>query len=386
MPVNRSLVTLLLIAMAGMLLGIALPSLGALRPSAPLHMVLAVGIMPLIMGAMVYFVPVLTRTQNPIISALGPAAVGLAAGLLLIFSLLLTFQLFPAAALLGLGAALWLSVWIHRRRRSMLGRPHPGLLWYQLALGALILGLISILCGALWPEQWPNFKRLHLHLNLLGFIGLTALGTLRVLLPTAGGYPDPDAGPWLNRQWRLLVPATLLIAAGAAWHPAAALAGVLLWLYPVALFLKGIFTRHRLAIWHLHGASSPLASATLILLLMVLSGVAHTLGWVTAGFSTQLFTHAFLPSLVTGAATHLIPLWIAPGNQQELQSRLGQHLGRYALVRALLFLLAALLALPCPALAPLVTLCGLAHFVYLLTGIPRLLRSPAPQDGVRHDR
>lgn len=375
MPINRPLLILLITALTGMLLGVSLPSIGSFRPSAPLHIIFALGVMPLIMGAMVYFVPVLTRTQNPLSGALAPAAVGVVTGIVLVFSLLLAFQLFPIAALLGLTASLWLSVWIYQRRDSMLGQPHPGLIWYQIALVALALGLISILCAAIWPEQWQPLKYLHIHLNLLGFIGLTALGTLRVLLPTAGAYPDTDAGNWLNSQWRPLASGTLLIAVGAAWYPTIALLGAILWLYPLTLFSIGILTRHRTAIWHLHGAPPPLATATIVLFCIILSGVTHTLGWTTSGLSTQLFTHAFLPSLITGAATHLIPLWVAPGNQRTRQQRLGQHLGHLSLIRSMLFLLAGGIALPCPELALIPTLLGMAHFAFLLTGLPRLIRT-----------
>lgn len=356
------LILLLCIALGGFLSGLVLPGILPLRPSAPLHLIFAMGIMPLIMGAMTYFVPVLTRTRGAEPGALAPALLALAAGTLLCFSLFFSFSLYPIAALMGLVAALWLTLWMRRRQRQTLGKPHPGLLWYQLALLALVLGLLSILAGYLFPEQWLIFKRLHLHLNLLGFVGLTALGTLRVLLPTTGGFTDPQAGPWLMRHWTLIAGGTLLIAIGAAGFPPLALAGVLLWLPPIGQLLISLLITHRHAIWHLHGATASLAGAVLGLLILLLSGAAHAYRLIDAPLTTQAFIPLFLLPLVTGAATHLLPLWLAPG-QVDREQGLRQRLGGYSLLRAGLFLLGGLLILFSQAWGIWLVLIGLVHFL-----------------------
>ncbi|MCW8904939.1 hypothetical protein, partial [Sedimenticola sp.] len=63
MKLHPLLIVLLLTTLAGFASGLLLPQVLPLRPSAPLHLIFALGIMPLIMGAMTYFVPVLTRTR-----------------------------------------------------------------------------------------------------------------------------------------------------------------------------------------------------------------------------------------------------------------------------------------------------------------------------------
>ena len=109
------------------------------------------------------------------------------------------------AALIGLAGAGCLAVWVRQRGRRTLGRPHPGVAWYAAALGCLMLALLAILAGLVWPAAYPALRLAHLHLNTLGFIGLSALGTLQVLMPTVLGVQDPDAVQRLRGQlpWAL---------------------------------------------------------------------------------------------------------------------------------------------------------------------------------------
>jgi hypothetical protein len=163
------------------------------------HLIMAIGIMPLIMGAMIYFTPVLThsRTAGWLVLMVPPLA--LIAGTLASTGLLWRRDLLPIPAVLAMVAASTLLVWMWYRARTMLGRPHPGLNWYRWALACLLLGLIAILVAMFWPEHWMALRRFHLHINLLGFVGMTAFGTLCVLVPTVAGYADPDARPF---AWR----------------------------------------------------------------------------------------------------------------------------------------------------------------------------------------
>lgn len=345
MKLHPLLIVLLLTALGGFVSGLLLPHALPLRPSAPLHLVFALGIMPLILGAMTYFVPVLTRTRAAEPLSLVPPLLALAAGLLLSFSLFFSFSFYPVAALTGLVAALWLSIWMQGRKQQTLGRPHPGLLWYQLALLALVLGLLAILAGYLLPDYWVPLRRLHLHLNLLGFVGLTALGTLRVLLPTTGSYADPEAGPWLMHQWPWTTAGTLLVAVGAAWSATVALLGALLWLPPLIKLLRSLLFNHRSKVWQLNGATTSLACAVLGLATVLSSGVAHGFAWLPPAQSTYAFIPLFLLPLVTGAATHLLPLWLTAARDPDREQALRLRLGHHSAARAGLFLLGGLLLL-----------------------------------------
>ena len=127
----------------------------------------------------------------------------------------LTGCLYPAAAVDLVLAAILLN-WIAARARAALGSPHPGWRWYGAALGCLMLALLSALLIPLWPQYWKALRIFHLHLNTLGLIGLAALGTLPVLLPTALGKPDPEAASWLRRRLWLVAGGALVVATGAA--------------------------------------------------------------------------------------------------------------------------------------------------------------------------
>jgi hypothetical protein len=339
-----ALVFLALIAFATALFG----STAATR-AGWLHLALAVGAMPLIFGAMSHFIPVLTRSRAapaalalvPPLSLAGGALAALATG-------------FPAlhgarhaGALLALAATAALLAWSIGRRAAALGRPHPGLGWYQAALACLALGLGAILAGALWPEHAAALRRLHLHLNLLGFIGLTAVGTLAVLLPTAAGRPDPAAAARLRRDLPLALAGTGLVAAGAAWFAPLAAPGAVLWALPLARLAAGWLRGYRGEILSLHGAPPPLAAALVLFAGSLVLGALVPLaarGWIGPVDPVLAFAAGFLPPLVTGAASELLPVWLRPGARTRWHAALRRRLGRYNGIRAALFLAAGIAA------------------------------------------
>ncbi len=361
-PLSRLLATLVGTMLVAAMLGQLLSLDPGLSPAARLHLVFAVGIMPLILGSISWFTPVLTRSGPAGASSLGAPLLGLAAGLLLLLALTRWFQLYLVASIMALAAVAWISWWIQGRVNKSLGAPHPGLLWYRLALGALALGLCAILLGAVWPSQWLPLRRLHLHLNLLGFIGLTALGTWRVLLPTAAGFSDPQASPWLQQSWKPLTAGVLSVAIGAAWWPPLSLIGLLLWLPPLAGVIKRPIAAHRNALLQWHGAPPALAGALVGLLLLLLAGAGHAMHLTSAAPAANAFILMFLLPLVTGAATHLLPLWCfadAKAHQQALR----QRMGRYSGLRTLLFLAAGLCGLSALDWGWALALLGLGQFL-----------------------
>lgn len=157
-----ALVLLALVAFAA-----AMPGFQFAGRAATLHLLFAVGALPLIFGAMGHFIPVLTRSRAapPLLAALPIAA--LLAGVLALLSLTVPgyFAARHAGATLGATAALAMLGWSRTRRRATLGRPHPGLDWYEAALACLAAALLAILAGAVWPEHSPALRRLHLQTN-----------------------------------------------------------------------------------------------------------------------------------------------------------------------------------------------------------------------------
>jgi len=152
----------------------------AIQPAAPfaaLHVALAAGVMPLIHGAITYFVPVLTRTGAPAPAVWLLALCALVAGWTAVaaFAMPAAYALTAAAALAGFAAASLLA-WVVRRGARGIGRPHPGLYWYMAALACLVLALAAVIAMELFPEQRLALRRLHLHLNTLGFVAARGRG------------------------------------------------------------------------------------------------------------------------------------------------------------------------------------------------------------------
>ncbi len=352
-------------AVAAFVVALAL-GLGGASPAAAAHVAFAAGILPLIFGAMMHFVPVLTRGRPPgaIFQAL-PFFV-LAAGAATAAAFLLP-NFFSAvirlAALVGLTFTLTMAIWIVHRARAMLGTPHPCLYWYLAAVFCLALALVSVLTMEFFPAQRAALRLFHLHLNTLGFIGLTALGTLTVLLPTAAGQPDPDAAGRLRRDLPLAVAGVLLTAAGAAWWPPMAYAGLVLLFLPIAILGTAWVVRFPREMLRLHGAAPSLALALAGLMALLFLSALHAQRRLEGADAVFGFVLAFLLPLVSGAASQLLPLWLKPGMQTDWHRAARATLGRFAVLRGLTFVAAGwLVAVGWPA-GTWLAAAGLAAFI-----------------------
>jgi len=327
------------------LLGSAVLALsGAGSPLAVAHLAFAVGIVPLIFAAMSHFVPVLTRTGDPgrWISYLPGAAqlTGIVA-VSAMQGMLPRWLLYPATAVDLLLAAILLN-WIAGRARAALGSPHPGWRWYGVALGCLMLALLAALLIPLWPQYWKALRLFHLHLNTLGLVGLAALGTLPVLLPTALGKPDPEAASWLRRRLWLVAGGALVIATGAAviWPFAAPGAALLV---VAALGLIGQWGRRfGFKAMLADGVAASLLAAVAGLLLTLAAGVAHGAGLLPGRPTLLAWGAGFLLPLVTGALSQLLPVWRWPGPAIPARHIMRQKLAATGGWRAALFLTGAL--------------------------------------------
>ncbi|NGZ28120.1 MAG: hypothetical protein G8345_14670 [Magnetococcales bacterium] len=305
------------------------------------HLALAVGVMPLIFVAILYFSPTLTRTAPASGWQVAPPWLALLAGGLAVASFLVWEEVRMVALLLAMVATLWLFYQLHQRRHRCLGTPHGGLWWYQLALACLFLGLLAMGVGVLFPAYYPLARLIHLHLNLLGFVAITALGTLHVLLPTMLATFDPTTAQRLHQDWPFALAAPLLIAVGSVWwSPLAMLGGLFALVAPLQL-AKGLW-RLRERCRNGHGGVHSLLMALAAFLAMPPLSMLLPHHGLLVGF----FVQAFLMPLISGAAAHLLPLWLLSDPQyaswrQEAQGQLF----RFALLRAILFLLAAIAGL-----------------------------------------
>lgn len=284
------------------------------------------------MGAILFFTPTLTRTAPATGWVTWLPFVGVGIGICASIGIQHHRKIAIIAAILSIALNLALEYWLWQRQRNTLGDPHPGLRWYQVAVGFLILGLSTIVVDLGWPEYgWP-LRPFHQHINLLGFIGITAMGTLHVFLPTIGSYQSPKAGLWLKQHLTYCALATVCVAVGAASVPWFSLIGRVLWLMPLGLLI--------LSIWQ---ARKNLAVAP---------GSAHSLVWACVGFvfvismgppiAPPIFFTMYLFPLVTGALSHFFPLWWWPTQHTAQRAKAQHFLGQGGAARGMLFFLAGL--------------------------------------------
>lgn len=342
------------------------------------HLAFAVGVVPLIFAAMIHFVPVLTRTGDPAhgirrLPVLAQVAGGVA-GLAMLG--VVVYWLLYLAVLSDLVLAAILFNWVAARARSAIGSPHPGWRWYGAALGCLMMALLAVLMTAIWPAYGRALRLFHLHLNSIGLLGLAALGTLPVLLPTALGKPDPEAAGWLRRRLWPVAGGALVVATGAAVVWPFAVPGAALVLV-VALGLLGQWIR-RFGIPSLlrDGVAASLLAAVCGFLLVMAAGVAHAAGLLAARPTLLAWGAGFLLPLVTGALSQLLPVWRWPGPITPARQLMRHKLAAYGGWRALLFLVSALAVLGgFERLAGALTLLALGLFLINLLQAVRVQRS-----------
>ena len=320
---------------------LALSGIGS--PLAVAHLAFAVGIVPLIFAAMTHFVPVLTRTGDP-----GPVIHRLplfaqVTGLLAVAAMqgIVPYGLISVAAAVDLILAGILLNWIAARARAALGSPHPGWRWYGAALGSLMMALLAVLLMEIWPSYWHHFRLFHAHLNTLGLVGLAALGTLPVLLPTALAKPDPDAGGWLRRRLWLVAGGALIVAAGAAVFWAFAAPGAALVLVAALGLLGQWIRRFGLRILLADGVAASLLVAVIGLLLSLVAGTVHGAGLMPTRPGLLAWAVGFLLPLVSGALSQLLPVWRWPGPVTPARGQMRQALTRSGLLRSGLWLASA---------------------------------------------
>jgi nitrite reductase (NO-forming) len=145
-------------------------------------------------------------------------------------------------ALLG-GVGLLGALLVGSVRRSLLRRFDLSARFYLLALGC---GAIGITLGALMAAAASSDSRLrlvHSHLNLVGLIGFTIVGTLPTILATFAHH-RVVSGTEARVAWWLCVAAAALITGG-LFVPSLVGAGTLVAALAAVLILAGVIVRLR---------------------------------------------------------------------------------------------------------------------------------------------
>ncbi|MBA3995890.1 MAG: hypothetical protein C0466_01790 [Candidatus Accumulibacter sp.] len=315
---------------------------GEVSVLASAHLVFALGIVPLIFGAITHFLPVLTRSghaqRTVLLAPLILQGVGLV--VFLAFQGRLGAGALHGAASSALLVALAFAAWLIQRAQRTLGKPHPGWRWYLAAIALFALALLAVLPMAVWPEARQSLRLIHLHLNSLGFVGLTAIGTLQVLLPTVLSGPDAEAAERLRRDLWLAAGGVLAAAFGAAlWLPLALL-GALSLAYVALRLARAWLRRYGWRTIAADGAAAALGGALLGFVGLLLLGVLHACGILAGRDAVPAFIAGFLLPLVTGALSQLLPVWRWPGPRSPARERMRAVLVAGGAARAAFFLAA----------------------------------------------
>ncbi len=280
------------------------------------------------------------------------------------------------------GTALWLQ-----SRRALAARFRICVGFYVAAAWLLPFGagLGATLARGL-DESWHTRVVLaHAGFNLLGFVGLTVMGTLMTLWPTMLRTKMADDAPRAARTTLALMLVGLGggVAAVLAATPPVAAVGLATYLAGILVSVRPMVTAARrrppatFATW-----SAACALAWLVGSLATLVGVLALSGtWEEAadrvGVVTVPLVAGFAAQVLLGALTYLVPV-VLGGGPATVRSTTAR-LERGAVLRVVLFNGAlALFVLPAPSLvhvlASLVALGALVAFLPLLIGALRAHR------------
>ncbi len=285
------------------------------------HLAVAGGALQIILGAMLFFLPALLRLLPYSPDRLRGFYIGLNLALILLFAGVLTESGILARfgnLLLLLGVMIFGRLLLQGIRRS-LGRADLNAWYYGSAMVAFLVGS-ALADGLLGGPLQALFDRAslrlaHLHVMLLGFVGLTAAGTLHNLFPTVLGKPL-----WSKR----LIPWQIVL------HGAGVVAMVLGLLAPAAagatifggIALLLAFALLTLNLWATALPTlvrAPIAAFHLLLAtlwLTVTAWLGLMAGVLPGGaISLPIFAHigmvGFLLQIIMGGACYLLPVMLA---------------------------------------------------------------------------
>lgn len=196
------------------------------------------------------------------------------------------------AAIAGLGILAWsLTTTI---RRSLLRRFDLSARFYLLALvsGGVGMTLGGILGSGMAGSRFPDIRLVHSHLNLLGLVGLTIVGTLPTFLPTVAHH-RAVSGREARAAWWLGVGGVAVIALGLVFGVVAVGSGTLIIGVAAGSMLAGIVAR----LWEKGRVRLPFLQVSL--------GVAWLIAW-TVVEGIRLLTDGPPPSFSTSTAVAVV--------------------------------------------------------------------------------
>jgi len=336
----------------GMVLGTSLPPLVRLLH---VHGALVGGVAQMILGAMVAFLPALLMSgrdrseSHPVLyvtfnlgTVLLLVGFGMRHSVIVALAGLVVLAVF--LALLGQGL---------NQVRSSLISPPLNLWFYGVAILVLLVGIgvgEAMALRLFGPTHLGQARLAHIHLNLLGFVTLTIIGTMHNLFPTV--LNGRLHSPLLARLTFFLMPTGVVgLIAGFLftniWTQIAAggvlLTGSLLYTYNIVRTWIDAGKPRNIAADHL-------VVATMFLVTAITAGVLVSVNYLwmppKVPFGTlhlMAYTHlalvGFILQTIFGALSHLLPIALAvhrvPNNKQRgpYLTQLTDIVGRWAAVQ-----------------------------------------------------
>lgn len=309
----------------GMVLGRPLPPVLRILH---VHGALVGGVAQMILGAMLAFIPPLLMTgrerptSHPILFAL----INLGAIWLLIGFALGQYTVVGLGGFLVVLAFLALLGDAVRQARASVVSPPLNLWFYGVAVAALLLGLIAGEAMTLWPLRPQGVvgpaRLAHIHLNLLGFVTLTIVGTMHNLFPTVLNGRLHSVR--LAGLTFLVLPAgvVVLVIGFLIGHRLVQISGGIIIVIGVLLYAYNMLRTWRDAGQPRNASADHFLLATLFLLLGAITGVLVAVNelWTPSRvpFGTLhlvAYTHlalvGFVLQTVFGALSHLLPIMLA---------------------------------------------------------------------------
>ena len=302
---------------------LGLPTMPQLR-LIHIHSALVGGVAQMIFGALLTFIPPLLMVTYE------PKKTRAVQYLLLnggAFGMVLGFGMshYPAVGFSGLAVALafllLLSDTLAMVRKSL---SQPGLhLWFYGLAALSLFGGISlgelITFGGLGAESIGPARLAHLHLNLLGFVTLTIIGTMQTLFPTVSGAPLASE--------RLAVLAFVLLPTGVIGlvggfllgMPLVELAAGIVFLLGVSLYGSNILrtwwaasNKWSLPVLHLLAGTGWLALTVIVGIFLAWNGSTEPPAYSIGTAHLMSYSHmafiGFIFQTIIGALSHLLPV------------------------------------------------------------------------------
>ncbi|GGZ05487.1 multicopper oxidase domain-containing protein [Streptomyces poonensis] len=242
-------------------------------------------------------------------------------------------------ALTGAGCALLVAAvaahWVvlaRMGRGALGGRLAPVVGYYRAAAAALVVGAVLgwlLATGRAGTGGYAGVRLAHVHVTLLGWIGLPVLGTLFMLWPTVLGvrmreHTTKVAPRVLALTGGGLLTAVAALAAGRRWPAVAGVAAYLLGVAVAArLFARTVRGRRPVsaaAAWSLGAAAGwLLAGVTVDLGALVTGPLAEAQD--AAGSLVPVLLVGFVAQVLIGALTYLLPVVLARGPEERAALR-----------------------------------------------------------------